>query len=141
VVGTKFSVYSRYNNYIVTCYTGKVEVSPKSGKSKVLLTKGQQSALTHDNKIEKKDSVSLETINSWLENKFSFENMDIKQVFEEIGRQYNIKIKLKQQLNLFYTGNFQKDANPEQVLTLVCKPLGLEFTRTSTNEYQIKKTD
>jgi hypothetical protein len=68
---------------------------------------------------------------------FSFTARPLSQVFNEIARQYGVKIILNAGADYLYTGYFSKDKPIGDVLTLVCKPFGLTFARVSDKEFKI----
>ena len=76
---------------------------------------------------------------SWLNNKFSFTSIPLPKVFEEISRQYGIKIKVSEGIDNIYTGTFNKSTSVENVLNLVCRPFNLKFTKKSENEFIISR--
>ena len=52
VLGTQFNVYSRYNDYNVTCVSGKVKVIESANKNEVIITEGQKAILKPDGNLE-----------------------------------------------------------------------------------------
>ena len=60
---------------------------------------------------------------------------DVKHVFDEIELQYDIRIVKKNIAKIPYTGNFKKSTSVDEVLNLVCIPLGLEFSKVSSKKY------
>lgn len=136
VLGTSFNIYSRDNNYRVTCFTGTVMVISKSKK---------ESVITPDYMAEVNDKgeISVEKLNnpeitvSWIDNMFIFTSTPLKKVIHEIERQYDVNIHHPDNLNYLYTGNFPRDIPVDKVLDLVCKPFGLSFVQSSEREYQI----
>ena len=71
----------------------------------------------------------------WRDHIFFFTATPIQQVFEEIELQYNIRIIKKDLLAIPYTGNFKKSNSVEEILNLVCLPLGLNYTKVSSGKY------
>lgn len=110
VLGTSFNVFSRGHKFDVVCVTGRVEVSAK-GKSVQLTPE-----LTPNHRIA-----------DWRQGKFYFTNTPLQEVIEEIERQYDITIDTPGELNYFYTGNFSKTKDPEDVLRIIEKPFGLKL--------------
>ena len=74
-------------------------------------------------------------------NIFLFTASPVFQVFSEIERQYGVKIETRISNNSFYTGNFTKDQNVEEILGYVCPALGLKYSRLSGGKYLITKQD
>lgn len=136
VLGTTFNIYSRENEYKVTCITGSVKVTSFKSKVAVLTPNIEASINSDGNIMVLKDQRSEENI-SWVHNMFSFTARPLRQVFNEIGRQYGVKIIINAEADYLYTGYFSKDKPIGDVLTLVCKPFGLTFTRISDKEFKI----
>lgn len=136
VLGTAFNIYSRENEYKVTCMTGRVKVT--SFKSKVaILSPNIEASVNSDGIIIVQRNLKPEENNAWVNNMFNFTARPLGEVFKEIARQYGIRIILNAGADYMYTGYFLKDKPVEEVLTLVCKPFGLTFARVSEKEYKI----
>lgn len=141
VLGTSFNIYSRENDYKVTCITGKVKVIELIDNHEVILTHDQQATLDAQGALAVQSDIDTEQTLSWLNNKLSFTSEQLEIVFEEIGRQYGIIIEIPKNLDNTYTGTFMKDSTVENVLNLVCRPFNLNFSRKSDNEYIISRNN
>ncbi len=122
VLGTEFNVRAWGSNLYVECYEGKVQVV--SNNQMMILTKGETINVVNGKMGEKqlvKHSSPL-----WQKATSRFYNENLKDVFDEVERQYDIKINLKAQHRIF-SGNFQHD-DLEKALRSICKPLGLTFS-------------
>lgn len=139
VLGTTFNIYSRNGDYLVTCISGKVKVSGKSGKKNVILNPGQLALLNMEGELVVKSGIDTDQTVSWLNNKFSFTSVQLSKVFEEIGRQYGVIINIPEDIEHIYTGSFMKEDSVENVLNLVCRPFDMEYTRKAENEYIITR--
>lgn len=136
VLGTSFNIYSRDNEYRVTCLTGKVEVS--SGKEQKVTLLPNNHAELEKGKLVVKEMFKTEKAIGWLNNQFFFEGRPLKEVIDEIERQYAVTIKLEPQLNNRNFGsNFSKKHSVEEVLDFVCKPMNLKFVKQSENVYLV----
>jgi len=138
VLGTSFNIYSRNNDYNVTCFTGRVRVISAEKNEKVLLNPSEQAFINKDGFLRIAQEVNYKAVKSWMENMFVFTGSSVIDVVEEIERQYNIKIIFKADPNLTYTGNFSKSLSEKEVLDLVCTSLGLKFETRSGAEYLIE---
>jgi len=126
VLGTSFNIYARKNEYKVTCYTGKVRVvSVLSGKSTDI--KPNQQAIIKNGIVSRYDEVSLDETISWINDMFVFTATPIQHVFEEIERQYGIRIITSEKLDYLYTGNFTRKRSASEVVAMVCRSLGLRY--------------
>ncbi|NTV82998.1 MAG: iron dicitrate transport regulator FecR [Bacteroidales bacterium] len=138
VLGTSFNIYSRENEYKVTCLTGKVKVI-SFASAEVELEPEQSARVNAKGEILLTRESKASESHSWVNNMFSFTSRPLALVFSEIGRQYGISITLKSTENYLYTGFFTKNRSVEETLTLVCTPFGLNFTRISEKEYVISQ--
>jgi ferric-dicitrate binding protein FerR (iron transport regulator) len=125
----------------VTCITGKVKVVELTANSEVTLTPGQQAAFSDEGTLAVQSGIDTDLTLSWIDNKLSFTSVPLEKVFEEIGRQYGVIIRIPKGLENTYTGTFIKDNSVEKVLNLVCRPFELNFTRNSDNDYSITKNN
>lgn len=139
VLGTSFNIYSRDNSYQVVCLTGKVEVSNQQNE-KVILLPNQKASLTKSGfDILKDQDVASET--AWIDNRFAFTAMPLNEVFQEIERQYGIKLNGKEKFTANYSGNFTRNQSVQQVLEYVCRAFNINFEQVNKNEYKLIKTD
>lgn len=122
VLGTSFNVKSRYNSFSVTCLTGKVQVT--ASNQSVVLMPNMEAKMLNEKMTVAENNSATERI-SWRDNRFIFNNTPLEEVLLEIELQYNIRIARPQKMDYFYTGNFFKTNNPQEVLSIVGKPFGL----------------
>ena len=141
VPGTTFNIYSRNDEYQVTCITGRVKVQNINGNQEIILAPGQQTILNTEGILTVGSDTDTEQILSWLNSKFSFTSASLVKVFEEIGRQYGVMIEIPSDLDNTYTGTFMKDSPVENVLNLVCRPFDLKTIRKSENKYVITRNN
>ena len=127
VLGTKFNVVSRMQNFNVSCVTGKVRVSLAKSRSKVILTKGLYTVKLENGKLATPSEKDIEVVIKRNKGEFYFEKTDLKLVFEELERQFDVEIEYQDIKNRQFTGYFlNKDL--ETALKMVCKPMELEYT-------------
>jgi len=139
VLGTSFNIYSRNNDYQVTCVTGKVMVTETQNNKTIILNPGQQAALNRNGLLDVNSGVNTDQTISWLNNILNFTSTPLPKVFEEVGRQYGVVIQYPGDLDNIYTGTFKGSTNVETALDLICKPFNLNITRTSEDEYIISR--
>jgi transmembrane sensor len=139
VLGTTFNIYSRGEDYNVSCFTGKVRVVSSINKETIVLTPNQQAFIQTDGSIKIVHPSNIQITKSWTQNMFIFTGASLKSVIQEIERQYNIKIKTQSDFGLTYTGNFNRSISEKEVLDLVCTSLELKFEAKSNGEYLIYK--
>lgn len=90
VLGTQFNVKERDNYFEVQCYEGLVSVT--FNNETVKLPKGKTFRVVNGN-IEAVDVFNAEKP-SWLQDESSFDKIPLKQVINELERQYNLKVTL-----------------------------------------------
>ena len=63
----------------------------------------------------------------WTQNKFIFVGVPLKDVVQEIERQYNIRVITSSNLDHLYTGNFAKPNDPEEALQIIGGAFSITF--------------
>jgi ferric-dicitrate binding protein FerR (iron transport regulator) len=137
VLGTTFNVYARGSDYRVLCHSGKVLVSSRLSGDEVLLTKEMQASLDPSGTIHVVSLEKTQDAPGWKNNLLMFSSLPLRLVFDEVERQYGIKIHTPRELDRSYSGNFALDASVENVLTLLCLPFDLRYEQNSGNTYTI----
>ncbi len=136
VLGASFNIYTRDKNYRVTCLTGKVKVNAGE-KTPVILTPDSQGDLINGKTTVSKN-LNANDIISWKNNRFFFSGNPLHEVIDEIERQYNVTIKIQNELyNRKFAGSFPKKFTVEEVLDFVCKTMRVKFVKQSENIYLI----
>ena len=135
VLGTSFSIHSRNDNYRVICHTGKVQVSSPSESA--ILTQNQEAELLGEGKIDTRTVEMLPEPAPWKERMFKYTGDRLKDVIDELERQYDVIIKYSGQTEYYYTGNVNINRDFETSLDLVCKPFEITFTKISEGVYQL----
>ncbi len=101
VVGTQFNVKARDGRLDVTCFEGKVKVVSKG--QQILLTPGKSVAYSNGKKLNVANDTHQKPV--WLTgSEVAFDNESLEHVAAEIGRQYNVTIKVDAQTSRLYTG-------------------------------------
>lgn len=134
VLGTTLNVFARGKEFNVSCLTGKVKVTV--GEQSVTILPGE--------KVEwvggalKKSNIDIsEKEAGWIRGEFSFDNIPLISIFDEIERQFNVRIAAKGIENRFYTGTFT-NTNLTEVLEMVCSPMNLDYEIKNGNKISIK---
>jgi len=138
VLGTSFNIYSRDETYRVLCLTGKVGVEATS-KESVILNPNQEVIIKSGKLFKRNDNVLPENTISWRFNQFLYTAAPFNEVIREIERQYGISISTSENLNGLISCNFQKGPDVEEILSVVCKPLGYKFIKASEEKYLITR--
>lgn len=129
VLGTQFNVRARKNRFDVMCYEGRVKVN--YGNTQIILTHGQ--SVTFQN--GKQFSTSINSSKpEWMDNQILFNKENIKNLLDEVQRQYNITIVLntKDTTSLF-TGKLPTN-DLETALQIISTTYHLEAKKVSENK-------
>lgn len=124
VKGTQFNVKQRDNIFVVSCYEGLVEVTTKNDT--ILLPAGKE--FRQVNKTSLVENISA-TAPSWIMGESNFTSTPLKEVLNELERQYNIKVHTKNltfDADRTFTGSFVHH-NLEQALKAITIPFNLTY--------------
>lgn len=124
VLGTKFNVKSRLEEFAVTCLSGKVAVN--SQNQNLILTPQMHSELVA-NKLKLSTDKQANDIIAWRYGNFYFKDYPLNKVLAEIERQYDIKIVSTENLNYLYSGKFSKEMDPQDILNIIEKTFGIDL--------------
>jgi transmembrane sensor len=128
VLGTQFDVKARKNRFDVVCFEGRVKVNYK--QTQILLTHGQ--SVTFENGKQTNGHVQ-NTKPEWLDHTIAFNREHLNQIIEEIQRQYNITIELKQKNNnALFSGKIPTD-NLDSALQIISTTYNLKYSKTVEN--------
>jgi len=129
VLGTQFNVKARKNRFDITCFEGRVKVNYKD--KELILTHGQ--SVTFEN--GKQLNVAVDTQKpEWLENQISFNKEHLRNILDEIQRQYNIVIDVKSECpNELFTGKIPTD-NLDVALEIIATTYHLEPKKIKANK-------
>ncbi len=120
VLGTSFNVRSWDKQLHVECYEGKVEVQYENEKQ---ILNAQETVLIEKNKLKKTNFKHERPL--WQNGSSRFYNESVVTVFNELERQYNIKVE-GTAANKFFSGSFPHN-DLTAALNNICKPLALNF--------------
>lgn len=129
IVGTEFNVKSRPNFFEVKCYEGIIKV--KSDTIIRRLTAGETYRILNKTFTEDK---TTDAKPKWINNRSAFKAIPIKNVLEELERQYNVEVTfLNTNSTKLFTGAFVND-NLENALMSITKPMSLTFEISSSKQ-------
>ena len=139
VLGTSFNIFARGHAYRVFCKTGKVKVLSTQSSVELTLDPGQLAVVDNQNKKGKIKSASASETMGWKTNKFTFTSEPLRQVLQEVERQYNVKIHLAldKSSHKLYSGYFNRSDAVEDVLKVICLSFELQYKEVRTDEYII----
>ncbi len=137
VLGTSFNIFSRNNDFKVSCFTGKVQVQLNENSNSVILTQGLESQL-RNNQLSHPERFNISRVGKWQKGEFYYTGEKIENVFREIERQFKVEIITKNIDNRYYTGYFS-NKNLEDALNVVCLPMNLKYSFKDASIIIIKK--
>lgn len=141
VVGTSFNIlaYPNQKKQEVSVVTGKVSVSSTVTKQNVFVFPGQKATIEKEtNNLKAYSQINISTIASWRKNILVFEDVAVNEVIATLERHYGVKIIIQNDSlqHLIINASFE-EAEPEQVLNLLCKSIDASFEKEK-NSYIIK---
>lgn len=123
VLGTHFNVKQRNNYYEVLCYEGLVSVTYKNNTVK--LPPGKTFRVINK-KIESVED-NADPLPSWMKQESTFDRIPLRQVIDELERQYNITVKTEGvDTSKLFTGTFTH-RNQKIALEAITIPLQLSY--------------
>jgi ferric-dicitrate binding protein FerR (iron transport regulator) len=126
VLGTKFNVKQRDDDFEVVCFEGLVQVV--YGSYTETLAAGD-TFLILDGKLVSNEKENL-TEPSWINNQSTFKSLPYKEVIAEFERQYDIRLETQDIDNTqLFTGSFTHN-NLDVALKSITLPLQLTYTKT-----------
>jgi len=121
VLGTQFNVKARKNRFDITCFEGRVKVNYKD--KEIILTHGQ--SVTFENGNQTNTPVNTQKP-EWLENQIAFNKEKLRNILDEIQRQYNVTIDVKNESpNELFTGKIPTN-NLDVALEIIATTYHLE---------------
>lgn len=129
VLGTQFNVKARKNRFDITCFEGRVKVNYKD--KEIILTPGKSVAFENGKQLD----LLVDTQKpEWLENKIAFNKENLRNILDEIQRQYNTTIEVKADYsNELFTGKIPLD-NLDIALQIIGTTYHLEPNKISSNK-------
>lgn len=132
VVGTQFNVKQRGNYFEVECFEGVVKVTSQNATEQ--LTAGDRFRFSNGKVALEKTAYQNP---QWTKNVSSFERVPLSEVFSELERQYNIKVRMENISNdQLFTGGFVHDSL-ENALKSISEPLDLKYRIEGGNSVSI----
>lgn len=131
VLGTSFNVRSGAGIFEVQCKTGRVAVDLPAGTvynlipGKSILSKSGEAVL---------QDIPISAIGTWIIPLYSFDNVPVTAVFDTLSDNIGYDFQYNDELTVRYTGEFARSQEIEDILEIVCKPVGLDFEIDKTNK-------
>ena len=136
VLGTHFNVnaYDDESEIKVTLLEGSVKVSTaKQLNASTIISPGQQARITK-NKVETVNDVDLESVMSWKNGIFYFNNSNIEMIMRQVANWYDVEVEYQGNVrNEYFGGTISRSENISQLIK------ALELTKTIKIKIQGKK--
>jgi transmembrane sensor len=129
VLGTSFNIKTRNNRIEVSCITGKVSVqSRKKEQTPIILSPGFISIIENDGILKQPQILAINERIGWISQKYYFSSTPLREVLDEVERQYGVNIILKKKIgDQLFTGMFE-GADVKKALAVICLSNGLQYT-------------
>lgn len=129
VLGTQFNVKVRKDRFDVTCFEGRVLV--RYQEKELILTPGK-SVYFED---EKQINTTIATAQpEWMENTIAFNKENLRNILDEIQRQYNVSIEVKAKYSSeLFTGKIPIN-NLDVALQIIATTYHLESKKITANK-------
>ena len=129
VLGTQFNVKVRKNRFDVTCFEGRVLV--KYQDKELILTPGQSVYFEDGKQINTTIAIAQP---EWMENTIAFNKEHIRNILDEIQRQYNVSIEVKAKYSSeLFTGKIPTN-NLDVALQIIATTYHLESKKITANK-------
>ena len=128
VLGTHFNIstYSNDNYIETTLFEGIVDVSNQFGKT-VRLKPSQQSKVIQGKSNIAVVGADLESVSSWRNDLFVFNNSSLKEVLNEVERWYDVKVNIKEWPKDRFYGEINRNVPLSEVINMIEKSSNLKF--------------
>ena len=133
VLGTRFNVFSRKDEFRVSCLRGKIRVS--SDREQQILLPGEEAGLTPAG-LTKQTKSDIENAISWTEGIFYFEDKPLVSIFDELERQFNASIRYEGERSRLITVEFS-NKSLQEALEVICIPMNLEYEIQANRKIRI----
>ncbi|CAL2104304.1 FecR family protein [Tenacibaculum sp. 190130A14a] len=125
VLGTKFNVKSRSNNFELNCYEGTVRFDQKGTNVQKILNANDQILLVKERIIEQKHQTGEPV---WMSGISVFKDRPLQEVLNELSNLYNITFKTNNiDTSQSFSGSFIHN-DLEKALKTTLTPMGIVYT-------------
>ena len=123
-LGTTFNIKAyAEDNYIETSLIeGEADILNKDGETLAKLNPGKGALYSkNDNEIEMISFSSTNVLSAWRDGRFVFRNKELKDVFNDLSRWYDVDFKINNESikHLKYNGNIKKTTTVSHVLEML----------------------
>jgi|AntRauMFilla1563_2_1112583.scaffolds.fasta_scaffold02081_3 ferric-dicitrate binding protein FerR (iron transport regulator) len=138
VLGTSFNIYTRQNQYVVYCTSGRVEVTVEQHQ---IILQPKTMAQRKGNELIRTEvqEQNLQLL-SWRLGKFIYNTTPLQKVIMDMELEYNIQIELDSiisEKNFLYTGLFSRNMKASDAIEIVCSSFGLNYFTSTEGHFNI----
>jgi len=130
-IGTAFNVKAyKEDDFVTTSLVeGLVEILNSTGKSLVSIKPGESVVYNPENRKMEVKEISSNVLSSWRNGKFVFMDNLLEDIFKELERWYDIKIKTTRSdiSKISYTGNLKRTTSVENVMKMLSLSAGFKY--------------
>ncbi len=123
ILGTQLDVYSRGDEFRVSCISGKVSV--KANNQQQIINPGEIAEITSGG-LEKRVINNVGQTSVWRQGIFYFEDKPVVSIFAELERQFNVSVNFKGMEDRSITVAFS-NKNLNEALDIICIPMGFAY--------------
>jgi ferric-dicitrate binding protein FerR (iron transport regulator) len=123
ILGTQLNVFSRENEFWVSCISGRVRVTANNKQQTI--TPGEWVRLDNSDLV-KFTSESIEKTSMWRNGVCHFEETKLNAIFAELERQFDVSIQFEGNAERKVTIDFSIE-NLTEALDVLCIPMGLSY--------------
>lgn len=124
VLGTSFSIINSDYGLRVSCKTGKVMVEDETGNQTILHPGEGVEIRPYKTELFR---VPPKDIDGWLRGKYVFENAKLSRVLNVVEDITGMDVKSNVDVNMVFSGTLSDLDSNEELLEIICKPLGLKY--------------
>ncbi|MFV0592474.1 MAG: FecR family protein [Draconibacterium sp.] len=123
ILGTQLNVFSRNNEFWVSCISGKVKVS--SANKTQIIRPGEMAELTPSGLVKTSEN-NIERTISWQNGVFYFEDQPLVSIFDALERQFDVNVSFNGNNVRSMTVTFS-NKSLQEALDVICIPMGLKY--------------
>ena len=136
VLGTHFNINSYSNEPAIstTLIEGSIKVAGLTSGNTVLLIPGQQAKLSTTGELSINRNPDIESVLAWKNEKFVFQNTDLKSIMRQLERWYDISVSYEGNgYTDEYVGIISRNVNISQILKMLEKTSEARFQINGKN--------
>lgn len=141
VLGTEFNVmaYVDEPETKVTLVSGSLLVRKEFTNERVQLRPGEQVRVKEGERMRKLENVEIREAIAWKNDLFWFDDSDIYSIMRQLGRWYDVDIKIEEGMEERFTGSIPKDIKFSKVFGFLQKTGDIRYEIKNNRELTVMK--